>query len=238
MILSEKLLALRTKAGLSQEELAERLDVSRQSVSKWESANSITGIDKIIELARLYDVSTDYLLIDDMEELPREVIADGYQPEAVREISLETATEYLSEVYKAAKNIALGVGLCIFSSAPLLGFIGMSDLGKIFATEDVAAGVGAGVLLFVVAIAVIIFVISGMRLGEYKYLEEEKICLSYGVQGIVEKEAKESLHSRHIGIAYGVAVCIVACVPIVIAGAMDASDGVIECLCALMMVII
>ena len=62
MILAEKILALRTAQGWSQEELAEKLEVSRQSVSKWESAGSIPDLHKILQLAQLFGVSTDYLL--------------------------------------------------------------------------------------------------------------------------------------------------------------------------------
>ena len=49
MMLSEKIMTLRKKKGWSQEELAEKLDISRQSVSKWESASSLPDIDKIID---------------------------------------------------------------------------------------------------------------------------------------------------------------------------------------------
>ena len=51
MILADKIITLRKKAGWSQEELAERLNVSRQSVSKWESAQSMPDIDKILQLS-------------------------------------------------------------------------------------------------------------------------------------------------------------------------------------------
>ena len=65
MTFSDKLIALRKKAGWSQEELAERLNVSRQSVSKWESAQSMPDIDKILQLSSLFSVTTDCLLKDD-----------------------------------------------------------------------------------------------------------------------------------------------------------------------------
>ena len=61
MTFSDKLIALRKKAGWSQEELAERLNVSRQSVSKWESAQSMPDIDKILQLSSLFSVTTDCL---------------------------------------------------------------------------------------------------------------------------------------------------------------------------------
>ena len=60
MILAEKIVSLRKKAGWSQEELAEKLDVTRQSVSKWESAQSIPDINKILQMSTLFGVSTDY----------------------------------------------------------------------------------------------------------------------------------------------------------------------------------
>lgn len=69
MIIADKIVKLRKSKGWSQEELAEKIEVSRQSVSKWESANSIPDINRIIELAKLFEVTTDYLLKDDIEEI-------------------------------------------------------------------------------------------------------------------------------------------------------------------------
>ena len=68
MTFSDKLIALRKKEGWSQEELAERLNVSRQSVSKWESAQSMPDIDKILQLSSLFSVTTDCLLKDTQAE--------------------------------------------------------------------------------------------------------------------------------------------------------------------------
>ena len=62
MILADKIIELRKKNGWSQEELAERLNVTRQSVSKWESAQSTPDLDKILKLAEVFGVTTDYLL--------------------------------------------------------------------------------------------------------------------------------------------------------------------------------
>lgn len=63
MILADKIIRLRKKAGWSQEELAEQLNVTRQSVSKWESAQSIPDINKILQLSKIFGVTTDYLLL-------------------------------------------------------------------------------------------------------------------------------------------------------------------------------
>lgn len=62
MDFSEKILTLRKSRNLTQEQLAEALNVSRQSVSKWESSQAIPELDKIVELSRVFDVTTDYLL--------------------------------------------------------------------------------------------------------------------------------------------------------------------------------
>lgn len=62
MDFSEKILTLRKSKDLTQEQLAERLNVSRQSVSKWESGQATPELDKIIILSEVFEVSTDYLL--------------------------------------------------------------------------------------------------------------------------------------------------------------------------------
>ena len=61
---SEKLLRLRTQSRLSQEDVADKLGVSRQSVQKWESNQSESGLQSIVALSRLFDVSCDFLLRD------------------------------------------------------------------------------------------------------------------------------------------------------------------------------
>lgn len=65
MILEEKIQQLRKEAGLSQEMLAGQLGVSRQAVSKWELGEATPDIDKIIKLSQLFEVSTDYLLLNE-----------------------------------------------------------------------------------------------------------------------------------------------------------------------------
>ena len=75
MTLREKLIVSRNKDGLSQMELAERLGVSRQAVSRWESGDTTPSVDKLKTLARIYGVSLDWLLGD---------TADGEPPEAAK----------------------------------------------------------------------------------------------------------------------------------------------------------
>ena len=88
MILAEKIISLRKKNGWSQEQLAEQLNISRQSVSKWESGTSIPDLDKILKMSAIFGVSTDYLLKDELEE---EAQMDDSYSEALtgRVVSLE-----------------------------------------------------------------------------------------------------------------------------------------------------
>ncbi len=67
MTFGEKLQALRKAQGLSQEELAQRINVSRQALSKWESGASVPDTENVIALSRLFGVSTDYLLLDEVK---------------------------------------------------------------------------------------------------------------------------------------------------------------------------
>ena len=68
MILADKIINLRKKNGWSQEELAEKLGVTRQSISKYEGAQSIPDLDKILKLSEIFGVTTDYLIKDELEE--------------------------------------------------------------------------------------------------------------------------------------------------------------------------
>ena len=67
MILADKIIRLRKKNGWSQEELADKLQVSRQAVSKWEGAQTIPDIERILAMSRLFGVTVDYLLKDEQE---------------------------------------------------------------------------------------------------------------------------------------------------------------------------
>ena len=70
MEFAEKILTLRKSNDLTQEELAEKLNVSRQSVSKWESGQAVPELEKIVALSSVFNVTTDYLLKpDEIDEL-------------------------------------------------------------------------------------------------------------------------------------------------------------------------
>lgn len=74
MKLSDKIIGLRKYNGMSQEDLAEKLDVSRQAISRWESGTAMPDANNILQLSKLFGVTTDYLLNDDYQsdnDLPK-----------------------------------------------------------------------------------------------------------------------------------------------------------------------
>lgn len=68
-MLSEKLYKLRKNSGLSQEQLAEKLNVSRQAISKWESGTAVPESEKLVTISNYFGVSVDYLLKDEEEKV-------------------------------------------------------------------------------------------------------------------------------------------------------------------------
>ncbi|MGI6051612.1 MAG: helix-turn-helix domain-containing protein [Bilifractor sp.] len=224
MILAEKLYQLRTKSGLSQEELAQKLNVSRQSISKWESANSIPSMDKIVQLSEIYGVSTDYLLKEDMEEVPGEVVADLSGKSHTREVTVEEIRDYQRLATKSKNKYALGVMLCIWSVVPLLILLSISAASDGMLQEDTASVIGTVILLVIVAAATGIFILTGSGLHKYDYLNEEDFTLEYGAEDILKKEMEELQPSYHKNIAAGVILCIISVVPLILSAAFGAGE--------------
>ncbi|HJD13117.1 MAG TPA: helix-turn-helix domain-containing protein [Candidatus Ruminococcus avistercoris] len=233
MILADKITDLRKKNGWSQEELANQLGVSRQAVSKWESASSIPDLDKIVKMSIIFGVSTDYLLKDSLEErrdteeiLECNTAELGMDDEkGIRMISMETANVYLDLLRNISSRIALGVSLCILSPIMLIGLTGVSDKkeGMILSAEA-AVGIGMTILLLMVAVAVAVFIIYGRKIEIYDFLEKEPIELAYGVKGLVEKEklGYEAVHSRKL--VLGIVLCILSAVPIMVLAVSDKNE--------------
>ena len=225
MILADKIINLRKKCGWSQEDLADQLGISRQSVSKWESGMSIPDLEKIVKMSSLFGVSTDYLLKDEIEgELPSETMATD--DEVLRPVSLEEANAFMNMVKDAASKMALAISCLILSPIPLLLLGAFAESNPTKYSEDLLGGIGMAVLLLVVIAAVVPLILMGMRLSKYEYLEKEEITLLYGVRGVVEKNKADYEESYNKAIVIGVALCISGVVPLVLAGAFGASDFV------------
>lgn len=113
MILADKIIALRKKAGWSQEELAEQLGVSRQAVSKWEGAQSVPDMERILQMSKVFGVTTDYLLKDELEA---EEYAASEPDTELHRVTMEDAARYLDLRKAAAPKMALATFLCIISA--------------------------------------------------------------------------------------------------------------------------
>lgn len=194
MILADKLILLRKKSGMSQEELAEKMDVSRQAVSKWEGAQSIPDLSKILQLSELYGVTTDYLLKDSVET---EEFIGKDTSDSVRKVTLEEANEYLSLRKTASVRIAIAAFLCIISVIPLIILGGAASMPQPQISENMAGGIGMIIMLFIVAVAVGIFVYTGAQSAKFGFLEKEPFETEYGVSGVVKERQKE-FHNTYV----------------------------------------
>lgn len=227
MILAETIVQLRKQAGWSQEELADKLGVSRQAISKWESAQSVPDLNRILEMSKLFGVSTDILLKDDLgpefvAENPPTELNDTDEP--LRKVSLSEANDYISVRLATAPKIALGVMLCILSPVLLIALSSLQELGRISLSEGQAAGIGVLVLMCLVGAAVALFIINGMKLGRFSYIQEDALDTAYGVSGLV-RDRKENYRERHtMMLTIGIVLCVLSCVPIFVSMIVATSD--------------
>lgn len=244
MRLSEKIMDLRKKSGWSQEELAEKLGISRQSVSKWETGESMPDLDKIIRMSELWNVSTDYLLKEsepsesepsrENEPSWEEVAGEASEEKAyesayqkredasrVRTVSREEAEDFLALTRFSAPRIAVGVMLCILSPICVLILGVLTEKqpflkGAFLVPENAAAGIGVTVLLIFVAIAVALFITTSMRLSTYEYIEKELLQLPQDVSDEIYDRKMDFSHTFRYSITIGVILCIVGVIPLML----------------------
>ncbi len=209
MILADKIIDLRKKAGMSQEELAEKLGVSRQSVSKWESAQSTPDLNRILKMSEIFGVSTDVLLKDELDlskpnstqEAIEVSMPDETEPPR-RSVSMAEANDFLAQNSKSALAIALGVALCISSVIPV---IILDAIGSILFES-----LGIFIMLLMVAAAVGIFIFSGISMNRFGYLSKECIETEYGIDGMI-KEKKAAYQTSHaLQLSAGVMLCVLS----------------------------
>lgn len=121
MTLGEKIYALRTGQGLSQEDLAAKLEVSRQSVSKWETGQSVPDLEKMIKLADLFGVSVD------------ELVREGERPQPPQP---EIKVVYVKEKRSLTRTQIAGV--CMEIGGLVLALLGLVGEGSILVLVGVA----------------------------------------------------------------------------------------------------
>lgn len=163
MDFSEKLLTLRKSRNLTQEELAEQLDVSRQSVSKWESGQAVPELDKIVALSGIFDVTTDYLLKpSEIDELSvKAEMLEQQQKKLEREI----------QKGKARKNILLNCA-AIYLIAVAVTMLIDRMAGEIDFLWNIFPGLTLPIIVFLIATACVIWVCR-RYMGEVKETTDE-----------------------------------------------------------------
>ena len=239
MKLAEKIYQERRKLGLSQEQFAEQMDISRQAVSKWESGQSMPDLDKIVAMSQIFGVTTDYLLKEEDSfdnEIPNEADADftynemadesesynekntcaertqvenKVSQEPLKTLDSEEIESYQKVHTSATKNIALGVFLCIF------GCVLTSGVEEFSFSYAVADAIGVFPLLICVIIAIAMFVPSGMALSKYEYLQKITFVLPKSERIRLEEESDAFDRKFATGITVGIVLILLG----VLAGA-------------------
>lgn len=226
MILADKIIEERKKNGWTQEDLAQKLGVSRQSVSKWESAGAVPDLKKIIQLADLFGVRTDYLLKDEIEKEKIDIPCDTDC--VLHRVTMEEANAYMNEKKKAAPMLANATTLCILSPIPLF-------LVSTF-NNGLAIGIACTTLLGMVALAVFIFI--KIELSPLQYLEQEPFETEYGVTGLIKEKNQSYQEHYSFCLACGVVLCILSVIPLIIAGCMETSDYVCTLCLAVLLILV
>ena len=182
MRLGQKIADLRKKNNLSQEGLAEKMNVSRQAVSKWESEQSIPDIEKIVNLSELFGVTTDYLLKsgEPSFELKNEDINDK---DKLPVLSDELVKKYLAASQKSSKLRALAIALIIFSPV----WICFACILSIFFDHDshyetpltfTISLSGYVAAIITIAIALGLFIYSLLNMREFKQIKKQHFDLT------------------------------------------------------------
>lgn len=214
MILADKIIKLRKQLGWSQEELAEKMNVSRQSVSKWESTNSIPDLNKVIKLAEIFDVSTDFLLKDEVEVSDSPI--EGKEPGLVQ-ISLEEALQYVENKIQVTSLITKGVILSLCSVIPLFFFLALAETGRLNITGDIAAALGIVSILLMVSVGVSFFIRTNQFQSDVETIENEPFELTYGVHSVIQEKLKDYRSTYNLRLSLGIFMFIISFVPLMIA---------------------
>ena len=220
MLLADKIIRMRKKNGWSQEELAEKMNVSRQAVSKWESAQSVPELEKILLLGELFGVTTDYLLKDEIEN---EEFTNSDVTSGIKRVTMSEANDYIEHRRKASLLIALGVFLCIISPAALIILSAAPFFYKVPMGFSILMGII--VLLILVAAAIGIFSYCGFKSSEFSYLSGD-FETEYGVAGMVKQKDKQF---TPFGVATNIiatCLCVVSPAPILVAAFFSDAFGV------------
>lgn len=173
-MLSEKIRDLRRKSGLSQEELAEKLDVSRQAVSKWETGAAVPVPEKLVELSDFFGVTLDFLMRENSPKSAGEKISGNFIDSEVLDNRENPEEIPLKREIPPAKNRKTVGSALIGSAVWLSAFVGIAFL---FGQRDEIAGSsainislnGTGIAVIIAAACAVIGIIllASSKFGRY-----------------------------------------------------------------------
>ena len=239
MILADKIINERKKNGWSQEELAQMLSVSRQSVSKWESAQAVPDLNRIIQMAKIFNVSTDYLLKDEIEAdtttAPTEAVYSEY--DNVKKVSLEEADRYIRTIKNNTPTAIIATVLFVLSPVSLIFLAGYSTFNEAF---PVATAVLIGLIALFIAIAagVVLWVSIEAKEKEFEYIKNEPFETLYGVDGMVKERSNAFAPKKTLLTSLAVLCFILSPIGLLTAALMGASGFVIICFVCLILILV
>ncbi len=224
MILAEKIVRLRKQLGWSQEELAEKMGISRQSISKWESTNSIPDLNRIIMLAEIFDVSTDFLLKDENEAFDSR--DECKEPDTIQ-ISLEQAVKYIENKMEVSALITKGVMLCVCSVVPLFFFLAMAETNRLNLPGDLAAAIGVVSILVMVSIGISFFIKTNQYENDITLIDNEKFELAYGVHSVFKEKLQKFRVTYNRRLSVGIFMFIISFVPLMFVSMFSSGSDII-----------
>lgn len=215
MNLTDKIILLRKKCGLSQEDLANQLNISRQSISKWESGQSFPEVDKIVAMSKIFKITTDTLLNDEIQL--NEFDIQIKETKKIEKIPKEVVLKVINETNKARLLVSIGVLLCILSPVLLILFTGMMDYytkKNFYALDNsLAAIIGVVILIIMVAIAITLFLVAEYKMKKFDSLKNDNFELEKDAFSFIEQE-KSILDKKYfIFNLIGVLLCIISTIP-------------------------
>lgn len=218
MIFSEKITELRKRSGLTQEQFGDKIGVSRQAVSKWEMAQSVPDINKVMAIADFFEVPVDFLLKDDLdlEDLGTPKIQVSPPDPSRKVITLEEAQDFFTVRKKTAGLTRLAIFLVALS--PVCSyFIAVTGDERII-------GIGIIVQIIFMLCAAITIIVAVWGEKKYKYFKEPDREIDYGVKGVAEDHIKDFDRTRLIGILTGIVFLVMTIVPVIICAILETEN--------------
>lgn len=233
-MLADKITELRKKHGMSLEALSEIVDVSKLTISKWESGISTPNLEEIIMMSNTFGVSTDYLIKE-------ESVGEGktqYEDAELRSVSLDEVTLYLENKSKVSKLISKGVILSIFSFMPLMILLTLSGQNKIKMSMELTTAVGLIVLFALVSISIVLFVKTNHFSSDFEKIERKAIELESRVKRIFIDtfETYKPVYFRRI--TFSVILIVMSAVPLITVSLLTRSDTLLQLMVVTMMLMI